>query len=188
MNDVLTEICANTRAETGRRMSATPLEAIRAQARSAGPVRGFGQALMQTVVSRFALIAEIKKASPSGGLIRPDFDAASLARAYERGGATCLSVLTDTPYFQGSPDYLRHARFASGPSRLKIVRVPSSTLGPAACLSAAWWRGANINMHCARRKIPGKRSRGTSTSTPSIVRTSAPPERELRARLPCLAT
>ncbi len=112
MSDVLADICVETRAETARRMSVTPLDVVRAQARSAGAVRGFGQALMQTVTSHFALIAEIKKASPSGGLIRPDFDPASLARAYQRGGATCLSVLTDTPYFQGSADYLRQARGA----------------------------------------------------------------------------
>lgn len=110
--DALARICADTRAETARRKAAVPIEAMRAKASAAGPVRGFGRALMDAAATRFALIAEIKKASPSGGLIRPDFDPASLARAYLEGGATCLSVLTDTPYFQGATAHLRAARAA----------------------------------------------------------------------------
>lgn len=110
--NALSAICADTRLEVARRKAITPIEAMKAQALSAGPVRGFGRALMDTAAERFALIAEIKKASPSGGLIRPDFDPASLAVAYRNAGATCLSVLTDGPYFQGSPEHLRAARVA----------------------------------------------------------------------------
>lgn len=110
--DVLAAICAETRAEVARRKAATPLEAIRAQAQSAGPTRNFARTLMDTAATRFALIGEIKKASPSGGLIRPDFDPFALARAYRDGGATCLSVLTEAPHFQGAAEHLRAARAA----------------------------------------------------------------------------
>jgi indole-3-glycerol phosphate synthase len=113
--DVLARICADTRLETTRRMAGIPLETLRAKAEAADAPRGFGRVLMeQTAALGTGLIAEIKKASPSGGLIRPDFDPPALARAYEQGGATCLSVLTDGPHFQGSPDHLRAARAATG--------------------------------------------------------------------------
>jgi indole-3-glycerol phosphate synthase len=113
MPDALARICADTRNELKIRKAATPLDEIRARARDAAPPRGFGQALMETAAAgRVALIAEIKKASPSGGLIRPDFDPATLARAYAEGGAACLSVLTDAPHFQGSAEHLRAARAA----------------------------------------------------------------------------
>ena len=112
-DNVLACICADTRADLDRRRATTPLEAMRVRALAADPPRGFGRALMQTTAAgRLALIGEIKKASPSGGLIRADFDPAALARAYRDGGATCLSVLTEAPHFQGSPDHLRAARAA----------------------------------------------------------------------------
>ena len=112
--DVLQRICAETRAEVERRRALTGLEGIRARAASAAkPPRGFAAALMEVAAAgKPGLIAEIKKASPSGGLIRPHFDPPALARAYQDGGATCLSVLTDAPFFQGSPDDLKAARAA----------------------------------------------------------------------------
>jgi indole-3-glycerol phosphate synthase len=115
-SDALRRICAETRADLERRKALTSLEAIRnrAYAQTESP-RGFGAALMQAVADgKLGLIAEIKKASPSGGLIRADFDPAALARAYQEGGAACLSVLTDVPFFQGCPDDLKAARAAVG--------------------------------------------------------------------------
>jgi len=112
--DVLTRICADTRAQVALAKSNTSLETLRSKIGSRSEqTRGFGSALKQAVAEgRYGLIAEIKKASPSGGLIRPDFDPPALAQAYRDGGATCLSVLTDAPYFQGSPDDLKAARAA----------------------------------------------------------------------------
>src|SRR6266851_93536 len=115
MADVLAEICAEKSAHVARCKAARPEPALRALLAAAPPVRPFAAALEhQLDFGRYGLIAEIKKASPSRGLIRADFDPAALAQAYEVGGATCLSVLTDTPYFQGSDDHLLAARAACG--------------------------------------------------------------------------
>ena len=113
MSDVLTRICDDKRALVTSRKAARPLSAVEAEARTADPPRGFVAALRRTVeAGGYGLIAEIKKASPSKGLIRADFDPPALARAYQEGGATCLSVLTDEPYFQGRDEYLVAARAA----------------------------------------------------------------------------
>jgi indole-3-glycerol phosphate synthase len=110
----LDRINADKAALVARRKAERPMAAIEAEARRAPPPRGFAAALRSAVDSgRYGLIAEIKKASPSKGLIRADFDPAALAAAYREGGATCLSVLTDEPYFQGHDDYLVAARAAA---------------------------------------------------------------------------
>jgi indole-3-glycerol phosphate synthase len=110
-SDVLAEICAATRREVERRKQRLSHGELERRARTAPTPRGFARALREASQGpRPALIAEIKKASPSRGLIRADFDPPALAKAYQDGGATCLSVLTDGPYFQGSDEHLTAAR------------------------------------------------------------------------------
>ena len=113
MADVLAEICAVKREHVARRKTARTEASLRAELDAAPVVRPFAAALeREAMAGRFGLIAEIKKASPSRGLIRADFDPPALAEAYQAGGATCLSILTDAPYFQGSDEYLQTARAA----------------------------------------------------------------------------
>ena len=110
---VLDRIKAYKLEEVAADKVAKPYAAVEEEAKAAGPTRGFAQSLIAATKTGYGLIAEVKKASPSKGLIRADFEPASLAKAYEAGGATCLSVLTDTPSFQGAKDYLTAARAAT---------------------------------------------------------------------------
>ena len=114
MATILERIRAYKLEDVAARKAARPFEAIAAAARAAPPPRPFARALAEAAHHGYGLIAEIKKASPSKGLIREDFNPSELARAYVAGGATCLSVLTDGPSFQGADAYLGEARSACG--------------------------------------------------------------------------
>ena len=118
--DVLQEIVQRKHQEVAERAARTPLRELSARAADAPPVRGFAAAIEAKIAAgNAAVIAEVKKASPSRGVLRADFDPAAIARGYESGGAACLSVLTDVDFFQGEDGYLRQAR---GACALPVLR------------------------------------------------------------------
>ena len=123
MSDILDKIIATKHDEIAALMRAKPLSVVRAEAevrRATGDIRDFAAAIEAKIAAgKSAVIAEVKKASPSKGILRENFDPADIARSYESGGAACLSVLTDAPYFQGSVEYLKLARAACN---LPVIR------------------------------------------------------------------
>ncbi|MDZ4097956.1 MAG: indole-3-glycerol phosphate synthase TrpC [Methylophilaceae bacterium] len=113
MSDILNKILETKHAEVAAATEAKPLKQMQEEAYAAPDPRDFAGSIHAKIMAdKPAVIAEIKKASPSKGVIREDFNPAAIAKSYEKGGAACLSVLTDAPYFQGSPDYLRQAKAA----------------------------------------------------------------------------
>ena len=157
MNDILQRILERKREEVATRKQRVPLAQLRARNVGAEPARGFAAALRARVERRqVAVIAEVKKASPSKGLIRADFDPAAIACSYADGGATCLSVLTDVDFFQGSDAYLGEARAACGLPVLRkdfIIDVyqvhEARAIGADAILliAAALDNAALVNLH-----------------------------------------
>lgn len=112
MSDILQKILATKAAEVAAGRQVCPLPELVAQCADMPPSRGFTRRIQTIVGTRSAVIAEVKKASPSAGVIRADFHPDAIARSYQAGGAACLSVLTDTPWFQGTKEYLQQARNA----------------------------------------------------------------------------
>lgn len=138
MSDILNRILARKHEEVAERRARVPLAELTARIADAAPTRGFANALHAKIAQgQAAVIAEVKKASPSKGLIRPDFDPAAIARSYQDGGAACLSVLTDVDFFQGADAYLQQARNACQlPALRKDFTVDAYQIAEARVLGA----------------------------------------------------
>ena len=148
MSDILEQIATYKRIDVAARKAARPQDRVEAAALSAPAPRGFVRALQAAYApGRLALIAEIKKASPSKGLIRADFDPPAHARAYEAGGAACLSILTDGPSFQGEDSYLVAARAACAlPVLRKDFLVDPWQVAESRSLGADWRAGDPVDL------------------------------------------